>query len=141
MKTYEFQVFQNGRWEIQASFADREEAVGEARQAVGDNRFPGIRVTEEIFNEDSGRTKTRSIFSYEYSAALDRSGREEKKLSGLKSLRSKLKNKGRRKLLDGEQYEGAASTQSFAMPILYLFAILFLGVFSLIGLRTLFGAA
>ncbi len=140
MKTYEFQAFRNGRWEIQAAFTNREEAVREARRAVGDNRFPGIRVTEEIFNEGSNLTRTRSIFNYEYSAALDRSGREEEKLSGLKNLRSGLRTKHKPGLL-AERYGGLASTQSFGASLLRLFAILLLGVLSLIGLHTLFSAS
>jgi len=138
MKTYEIQVFRNGRWEIHASYADREEAMLEARQAVGDNRFPGIRVTEEVFNEDSNLIKTRSIFSYEYCAALDRSGREEQKLSGLKQLRRKLQKKARPGLLVAKPDGGIAPSQHIAIPFLYLFAILMLGVYSLIGLHTLF---
>ncbi|MEE8333377.1 MAG: hypothetical protein V3R85_05975 [Alphaproteobacteria bacterium] len=141
MKTYEFLAFRNGKWEIQASYEDREEAVLDAGQAVSENRFLGIRVTEEVFDEDSNLTKTRSIFSYEFSAALDRSGREEQKLTGLKKLRRKLQGKDGPDLLSAEHFSDVASTRGFAMPILYLFVILFLGVFSLIGLRTLFGAS
>jgi len=138
MKTYEFQAFRNGRWEIQGSFDSREEALSEARRAVDDNRYPGIRVTEEVYNEDRNLTKTRSIFSYEYNPALDRSGREEKKLTNLRKLRSRLRRGRRQGLAGAEELCEVAPTQGFGVPILYLFVILLLGVFSLIALHTLF---
>lgn len=138
MKTYEFQAFRNGRWEIQGSFDSREEALSEARRAVDDNRFPGIRVTEELYNEDHNLTKTRSIFSYEYNPALDRSGREEKKLSNLRKLRTRLRRKNRQDVSGAREICDVAPSQGFGIPFLYLFVILLLGVFSLIALHTLF---
>lgn len=139
MRTYELLGFRNGRWEIQASYESREDALIAARNAVDGNRFPGIRVTEEVFDVKSQLTRTRSIFSYEYSAALDRSGREEQKLLGLRKLRSRLRQQ--RKPAAKEEYPGVESSLNLTASILYLFAILALGVFSLIALHTFFSVS
>jgi len=140
MKTYELQVLRKDKWEIQASFDGRDEALREARSAVYNNRFPAIRVTEEIFDAESNLTRTRSIFSYEYSPPLDMAGREEKFLTGLRDmrLRSRLLRNARPDFRSGQAYSPAVSPLRFVAPVFYLLVILLLGVLSLVGLHTLF---
>ena len=140
MKTYELHAVRNGRWEIKASYTNREEAVFEAKRAVDHNRYPGVRVTEEVFDEDRNLSRTRSVVSYEYEPVLDRSGREEKYIANLRRLRPSFRAERRRHAIAVRQCAGfAASVQSLGSPFLYLAAIVMLGLCSLIALHTAFG--
>jgi len=62
MKAYEIQTYQKGRWKIDAVFDDRSLAMFEAKRMDEGNRFSGVRVVEESFDEASQKTLSRTIF-------------------------------------------------------------------------------
>lgn len=62
MKAYEIQTYHKGRWKIDAVFDDRSLAMFEAKRMDEGNRFSGVRVVEECFNEASQTTLSRTIF-------------------------------------------------------------------------------
>jgi hypothetical protein len=62
MKAFEIHTFRGGKWKIDSIFDDRELAMFEAKRIDSSNRFPGVRVVEEIFNEVQSKTTTRTIF-------------------------------------------------------------------------------
>lgn len=139
MKTYELHAIRNGRWEIQASYADRGEAISEARRAAEDNRYPGVRVTEEDFDEVSNLSRTRSIFSHEYNPAFDPSGREEKYFAKLRRARPTFRTERRRYAMAARQCYAGGPVPGLSTPLLYLAAIVMLGLCSLIILHSAFG--
>ncbi len=66
---FELQTFQGGKWKIDSIFDDRDLVVFEAKRLHESGRFPAVRVVEEIYDFDSDRTVTRTIFK---SAKTDR---------------------------------------------------------------------
>lgn len=62
MKAFEIQTFRDGRWKIDSIFDDRALAIYDAERMDSSNRFSGIRVVEEIYDEITNETKTRTVF-------------------------------------------------------------------------------
>lgn len=63
MKTYELQVFQNGGWQFDSYFDDRDLVVSEAERLETAGRYLGVRVVEETFNEEKQASSYATIFS------------------------------------------------------------------------------
>lgn len=138
MKTYELQTFLKGRWVIQSTFPDRDDAMREAKKRMQNRRYPGVRVTEEVYDEDTNRSRTRSIFSFEQGIALDKSAVEERYFSQMRESRVARRSKKQAALTHLGKACGATWLDELFPPVLYLFSILIVGAFSLIGLHTLF---
>ena len=62
MKTYELQTYNRTDWKIDSMFDDAEMAVDEARRVEESKRYSGVRVIEEIYDEETNRTTTRTVF-------------------------------------------------------------------------------
>jgi hypothetical protein len=62
MKTYELQTYNRTAWKIDSMFDDADMAIEEARRVEESRRYSGIRVIEEIYDEATNRTTTRTIF-------------------------------------------------------------------------------
>ncbi|MDJ0611299.1 MAG: hypothetical protein QNJ67_20160 [Kiloniellales bacterium] len=77
---FEVQVFEHEQWQIEAIHPDRDEALIEARRIEEGVRPRETRVVEEIFDQDSGRTKSTVIYT---TSAL----REDRKRSKLQADR------------------------------------------------------
>ena len=63
MKAFEIHTFQDGKWKIDSVFDDRELAMFEARRVDEGTRYSGVRVIEEVYDEATDLTTTRTIFS------------------------------------------------------------------------------
>ncbi len=59
---YEIQAFIDGKWKIDSIFDDQELAVLQAKHLVAANRFAGVRVVQEAFDEAEQKTKSRVVF-------------------------------------------------------------------------------
>lgn len=59
---YEIQAFIDGKWKIDSIFDDQELAVLQAKHLVTANRFAGVRVVQEAFDEEEQKTKSRVVF-------------------------------------------------------------------------------
>ena len=68
MKAFEIHIFREGKWKIDSIFDDFELAVFDARRMSESNRYSGVRVIEEIFDDNTGETRSRTVFK---GAALD----------------------------------------------------------------------
>ena len=62
MKAFEIHIFREGKWKIDSVFDDRELAIFDAERMYAGGRYSGIRVIEEIFDENTGETRTRTVF-------------------------------------------------------------------------------
>ncbi len=62
MKSFELHTYKDGQWKIDSIFDDRELAIFEARRVEASNRYSGVRVIEEIFDEASDSITTRTLF-------------------------------------------------------------------------------
>ncbi len=61
--SYEVQVCESGTWQIASMFYERELALVEAREMEEGLRRRETRVVEESFDEASGRTRTKIIYT------------------------------------------------------------------------------
>ncbi len=60
---YEVQIYEGGDWQIASMFNERELALMEARRIEEGMRRKETRVVEEIHDEDSGRTRSKVIYT------------------------------------------------------------------------------
>lgn len=59
--SYEIQTFQGGQWKIDSMFDNREWAVAEAERLGRNGKFAAVRVVEERYDDDSGKTQAKVI--------------------------------------------------------------------------------
>jgi cobalamin biosynthesis Mg chelatase CobN len=62
MRAFEIHTFQQGRWKIDSVFDDKDLAVFEAKRMDTSGRYSGVRVVEEVFDENHSKTNTRTIY-------------------------------------------------------------------------------
>lgn len=62
MKAYEIHTHRQGNWKMDSVFDDRNLALHEAQKADESNRYSGVRVVEETYDETTNQTTTRVIF-------------------------------------------------------------------------------
>lgn len=137
MRAFEIQTFQSGKWHIDSIFDDRDLAMSEAQRMDECGRYLGVRVTEEIFDEATDHTITRTIFrgskvDQENSAALERN----------KAAQSEALVERRRRRLAARKRAMAARVKrgrkSGSVGLVLLFALLTLAALgALIGLQYL----
>jgi hypothetical protein len=77
LRAYEIHTFQAGRWKIDSVFDDKELALFEATRMDEAGRHAGVRVIEEEYDENTQKTKIRTVFrgskiAESNSAALER---------------------------------------------------------------------
>ena len=63
MDTYELQVYQNGSWQFDSYYDDRDLVLSEAERIDTAGRYLGVRVLEETFNEERESSSYKTIFS------------------------------------------------------------------------------
>ena len=65
IQTFEIQIYENGRWIINAIFDDRQLALFEAKRMEDNGRFSGrIRVVQEIYFELDNSAQSQTVHSY-----------------------------------------------------------------------------
>jgi hypothetical protein len=62
MRAFEIHTYTDGKWKIDSVFDDRELAIFEAQRIDDSNRYAGVRVVEEVFDESTQKTATKTIF-------------------------------------------------------------------------------
>ena len=62
MKAFEIHTFRDAQWQVDSVFDDRDFAVHEARKVDENERYAGVRVIEENYDESSDHTTIRTIF-------------------------------------------------------------------------------
>ena len=133
MKAYEIQTFQEGKWKIDSVFDDRDLALFEARRVDEGNRYAGVRVIEEIYDEASDLTTTRTIFR---GSRADRNERARKAAAASRSAarapRATTKDPTRR-----ARPAAKPTATSFLIPILILSVLVVAGLAALFGLQQL----
>ncbi|MBL6957850.1 MAG: hypothetical protein ISR52_02640 [Rhodospirillales bacterium] len=63
--TYEIHTLKDGRWMITAVHNTREKAITEAREMTSNKFYDGIKVVAEIYEENSGNTFARTLFTHD----------------------------------------------------------------------------
>lgn len=135
MKAYEIQTYHNGRWKIDAVFDDRSLAMFEAKRMDEGNRFSGVRVVEEIFEEASQNTVTRTIF---------RGGRAEQNVYKEENAAAKPQRRGPSPRGGGRERSARGAKRQtskkggFAGPLMLLTVLVVAALAALFGLQHLF---
>lgn len=62
MRAFEIHTFTGGKWKIDSVFDDRELAMFEAQRIDESNRYAGVRVVEENFDEKTQMSTAKTIF-------------------------------------------------------------------------------
>lgn len=136
MRAYEIQTYHGGRWMIDAVFDDRSLAMFEAKRMDDGNRYSGVRVVEETFNELTQKTSIRTIF---------RGGRAESQAykhkhdnrPTPKQLNVAASGGGRDRV--GKRGKHAKKKKSgFAGPLIILSVLIIVGLAGLFALQQLF---
>lgn len=62
MKIFEIHVYRGGNWTIDSIFDDLDLALCEAERMDRGGRFSAVRVVEETFDEQTEKSRTRTVF-------------------------------------------------------------------------------
>lgn len=79
MVAYEIHTFRDGAWRIDSIFDDKDLAVLEAQRVERSNRYSGIRVVEETYDEATNRTVTRTIYRSNKADKVNAAAAEQRK--------------------------------------------------------------
>ena len=133
MRAYEIQTFQDGKWKIDSVFDDRDLALFEARRVDEGNRYAGVRVIEEVYDEASDLTTTRTIFR---GSRADRNERARKAAAAsrnsARAARTTTREPARR-----ARRAAKPTTASFLVPVLVLSVLVVAALGALFGLQQL----
>tara|TARA_Y100001936_G_scaffold239377_1_gene272382 strand:- start:33066 stop:33824 length:759 start_codon:yes stop_codon:yes gene_type:complete len=64
VNNYEVRILEKGNWTTETRCAEREAAITIANQLAGNRVYDGVRVIEEVYVEDDGIFREKTIFSY-----------------------------------------------------------------------------
>lgn len=135
MKAFEIQTYQDGKWRINSIFDDRELALFEARRVDESSRYSAVRVIEELFDEASPKTSTKTIFRGGR-AAETRMPKEPvaKKKATVKRSGRGAANRSRAHR-PGVRRPPAKQKTSMAGPVIILLLVIILGGTAMFGLQ------
>lgn len=60
---FELQIYQNGQWQFDSYFDDRETVISEAERMNSTGRYAGVRILEESYKPNSNTCKYHVIYS------------------------------------------------------------------------------
>jgi hypothetical protein len=137
MRAFEIHTFQGGKWKIDSVFDDRQLAMFEAKRMDGSNRYAGVRVVEEIFDESSKRAITKTIFrGGRANAVLERGPPPpvQKRARRPGAQRGGVGQDRRRK---GRRHPAQSGESGIAKPLILLFVVTLCGIAAMVGLQYL----
>lgn len=133
MKTYELHTYLKGVWKIDSMFDDPEIAIEEAKRVEESRRYSGIRVIEEVYDQDKNRTSTRTIFR---GGVVNELKKDRKAVTGKPVASGPHFGTGKEPVPRVKsRVKGKAG--SLLGPVLILTFCVIVGLFALFGLRQL----
>ena len=138
MKSFEIQTYKDSNWRIDSIFDNRDLALFEARRVEEGNRYSGIRVIEENYDEASNQATSRTIFRGGKNfpdGAVDQKEKARKVALAKKwgrDVRHGSRAPGRKR-----RRQKKAKTSKFIIPVLVLGVLVIVGLAALFGLRHL----
>lgn len=132
MRAFEIHTFQDGKWKIDSVFDDRELALFEARRVDEGTRYSGVRVIEEVYDESSDLTTTRTIFRGGNADRQERARKAEAAKAATTVRRGAAGEPIRRKRPKKKE-----KTTNYLVPILILAVLIFAGLSAMLGLQQL----
>lgn len=135
MRAYEIHTIRDGIWRVDSVFDDRELAIFEAKRVEEGSRYAGVKVVEEIYDEVSNLTTTRTLFRGGAAKARKRLPDEAKPKAKGGGPRG---GGGREPMRKGRGRHKKQQSNSLVLVLITL-VILFAGVAGLLGLNYLSG--
>jgi hypothetical protein len=132
MRAFEIQTYQDGKWKIDSVFDDRDLALFEARRVDEGCRYAGVRVIEEIYDEVSDLTTTRTIFRGGRADRQERARQAAARKSPV-AVRAGAETEPRRQA----RRPPPARSSSTLIPVLILTLLVVAGLAALLGLQQL----
>ena len=133
MRSFELQIYRDGKWKMDSVYDDRDTAIDEAKKTEQRGRYAGVCVVEENYDEATNQTTSRTLF---------RGGAAKSEKSSKPAKTAKPKSSAPRK---GREPESArtreakpqAKKSNFLVPVLVLLVVLVGGLFALFGIEHL----
>ena len=134
MITFELQKFTDGQWKVDCMFDDKNLAVFEAKRLDDSKRYSGVRVIEEIYDEDTNLTTTRTVFrgheaEKKRTTRIVEGGKKPKRTAPTGGTGKEPLRKGRTK--------PKAKSSNILVPVLILMVVVLGGLAALFGLQQL----
>jgi hypothetical protein len=134
MHSYEIQTFKDGEWKVGSIFDDREEAIDEARRIEQSTRYAGVKVIQEIWDEENNTSTFRTLFR---GGAAKNDLPEKSKTAAASNNSSRHYAEKRTERPRRKKHQ--AKKAGFVVPIIVLMAISLAAGAALIGLQQLSG--
>ncbi len=90
VKSYEVLSLKKGRWQTEAATDNKKDAIEQAREIIKGRYFMAVRVLEESFDEDTGKSKTFVVFNEKKAI-----GKPKKGYTGPERRMAQYKGKGK----------------------------------------------
>jgi len=133
MRAFEIHTFHDGKWKIDSVFDDRELALFEARRVDEGTRYSGVRVIEEVYDETSDLTTTRTIFRGGNADRQERARKAEAAQKAAAIVREGATGEPTRRRRPRKKEK----TTNYLVPVLILAVLLFAGLSAVLGLQQL----
>lgn len=135
--SYEIQTYRNGDWTIQAFFDDKELALLEARRMSESNRYPAVRVIEEILDSNMDEVRERVVFRWSEVDKHNEQVRKEQQELQERVLEARRRRQQERQKKTTPQRSAWLQRNSYVMLALKGVAIAVLGGAVIYGLNML----
>ena len=139
--SYELQTFLRGAWKIDSIYDDREIAIFEAQRLQATGRFAGIRVVEEKFDSEAGKSVIRTVFRASKTEAENARAMEQQKTARQEvQAMNKAAGVGEFKSSGRRPKESPEKSGLGVVPlILILGAVILGGIFLLVAMQSMLG--
>jgi hypothetical protein len=138
LRAYEIHTFVSGKWKIDSVFDDRDLALFEATRMEGSGRHAGVRVIEEEFDENTQKTRIRTIYRGSKLESSNAAALQASKETRRKAKETHLHYADERERKQAESVQAARRRVSNPIRLTGVFvAIAMLGIGTVIGLRYL----
>ena len=134
MKAYEIHTFQKGAWKMDSVFDDRDLAMNEAKKVDDANRYSGVRVIEEIYDESTDETFTRIIFR---GGSVDKNAKEQRKKAKPAAKPKTSRGTGKEPVRKSKGQPKEQQKNKLMLPLILLFILVVVGLGGLFGLNML----
>jgi hypothetical protein len=132
MKTFELHTFTNGQWVFNSVYEDTESAKTEAKRLKEKGTHAALSITEEIFDETTETTSSRTVFTMGDTGARDKTGWTKARAGPSRGARPA--GPGTRHIRGRNRRRGGKAP-GLVLPIFLLLSLLVAGAGALYGLQ------
>lgn len=139
--SYELQTYLGGVWKIDSIYDDREIALFEAKRLQASNRFSAIRVVEEKFDSNAGKSVTRTVFRASKTEAENNQAMEQQKTTRQEvTAMRKATGGGEFKAQGPRSNQPAKKSGLGVVPLIIILGVVILGgIFLLVAMQSMLG--